>query len=92
MTMIDHLRPASQFMTTHSPSIEVRDLTKRYGNTVAVDQLSFEVHRSGRARYRGLNTQNSLSSGSVMTTQLTSPWPMSIRVAPRETRRSTSAC
>jgi len=27
-----------------------------------------------------------------MTTQLTSPWPMSMRVAPRETRRSTSDC
>ncbi len=40
--------------------------------------------------YRGLNTQNSLPSGSAMTTQLTSPWPMSIRVAPRATRRSTS--
>jgi hypothetical protein len=26
-----------------------------------------------------------------MTTQLTSPWPMSMRVAPREMRRSTSA-
>ena len=40
----------------------------------------------------GGNTQNSLPSGSAITTQLTSPWPMSMRVAPRETRRSTSAC
>ena len=44
------------------------------------------------AAYRGVSTQNSLPSGSAITTQLTSPWPMSIRVAPRETRRSTSAC
>ena len=54
--------------------------------------------RSGRrlpgiwSRYRGVKTQNSLPSGSAITTQLTSPWPMSIRVAPRETRRLTSAC
>ncbi len=31
-------------MATHSPSIEVRALTKRYGQTVAVDRLSFDVH------------------------------------------------
>ena len=31
-------------MATHSPSIEVRELTKRYGQTVAVDHLSFDVH------------------------------------------------
>ena len=37
-------------------------------------------------------TQNSWPSGSAMTTQLTSPWPMSMRVAPSEMRRSTSAC
>jgi DNA end-binding protein Ku len=43
-----------------------------------------------RARQRGVNTQNSLPSGSAMTTQLTSPWPMSIRDAPSVTRRSTS--
>jgi NAD(P)-dependent dehydrogenase (short-subunit alcohol dehydrogenase family) len=41
-------------------------------------------------RYRGVSTQNSWPSGSAMTTQLASPRPM--RVAPRETRRSTSAC
>ena len=40
----------------------------------------------------GVNTQNSWPSGSAITTQLTSPWPTSMRVAPRETRRSTSAC
>ena len=34
-------------MTTHPLSIEVRGLTKRYGKTVAVDDLSFEV-RPGR--------------------------------------------
>jgi len=44
------------------------------------------------SRYRGVNTQNSFPSGSAMTTQLTSPWPISMRVAPRETRRSTSTC
>lgn len=43
-------------------------------------------------RYWGINTQNSWPSGSAITTQLTSLWPMSSRVAPRETRRSTSAC
>jgi len=32
----------------------------------------------------GVNTQNSLLSGSAITTQLTSPWPMSMRVAPRD--------
>jgi ABC-2 type transport system ATP-binding protein len=31
-------------MATHAASIEVRDLTKRYGRTVAVDDLSFDVH------------------------------------------------
>ncbi|MGH9125786.1 MAG: ATP-binding cassette domain-containing protein, partial [Acidimicrobiales bacterium] len=31
-------------MATNSPSIEVRALTKRYGQTVAVNDLSFEVH------------------------------------------------
>lgn len=30
-------------MATNSPSIEVRDLTKAYGRTVAVDRLSFDV-------------------------------------------------
>ena len=34
-------------MATNSPSIEVRGLTKRYGKTVAVDDLSFEVHPGG---------------------------------------------
>ena len=31
-------------MATNSPSIEVRGLTKRLGKTVAVNNLSFEVH------------------------------------------------
>ncbi len=31
-------------MATSSSSIEVRALTKRYGKTIAVDDLSFEVH------------------------------------------------
>lgn len=42
--------------------------------------------------YRGGSTQKLRPSGSAMTTRLTSSWPMSIRVAPRETRRSTSSC
>jgi 23S rRNA (adenine2503-C2)-methyltransferase len=40
---------------------------------------------------RGASTQNSLPSGSAMTTQLTSPWPMSTRRAPRPSKRATSA-
>ena len=48
--------------------------------------------RRARECHRGVKTQNSLPSGSAITTQLTLPWPMSIRVAPKETRRSTSAC
>jgi len=40
----------------------------------------------------GGNTQNSRPSGSAITTQLTSPWPTSVLLAPSETRRSTSAC
>ena len=56
------------------------------------EYLSAMASNDAAARnYRGVNTQNSLPSGSAMTTQLTSPWPMSIRVAPREIRRSTSA-
>ncbi len=31
-------------MTTGAPSIEVRELTKAYGKTIAVDGLSFQVH------------------------------------------------
>jgi ABC-2 type transport system ATP-binding protein len=42
-------------MTTHAPSIEVRNLTKRYGNTVAVDQLSFEVHPGRVTGFLGPN-------------------------------------
>ena len=60
-------------------------LTLSHG--AAVWRVAFSL-----SRYRGANTQNSLPSGSAITTQLTSPWPMSIRVAPREMRRSTSAC
>lgn len=47
---------------------------------------------AGRAlRYRGVSTQNSWPSGSAITTRGTSPWPMSMRVAPREMSLSTSA-
>lgn len=31
-------------MTSHSQKIEVRNLTKRYGTTLAVDDLSFDVN------------------------------------------------
>lgn len=41
--------------------------------------------------YRGVSTQNSLSSGSASTSPSTSPCPMSMRLAPRDTSRSTSA-
>ena len=40
---------------------------------------------------RELRTQNSLPSGSASTTHDCSPWPTSTRVAPRSTRRFTSA-
>ncbi len=60
--------------------------------TLASPRGGSEGRRPERSRYRGVNTQNSWPSGSAITTQLTSPWPMSIRFAPRETRRSTSAC
>ncbi len=40
--------------------------------------------------FSGLKTQNSLLSGSAMTTQPTSPCPISIRDAPSSMRRSIS--
>jgi hypothetical protein len=43
--------------------------------------------RADVADYAGRKMQNSLLSGSAMTTQSTSPWPMSTRVAPSATRR-----
>ena len=49
------------------------------------------VRLSGPSVPDQLSTQNSLPSGSAITTQSTSPWPMSMRAAPREPRRSTSA-
>ena len=58
-----------------------------------VTPLGRGVATGGSTRSQGAGaTQNSLPSGSAITTQPTSPWPMSMRVAPRETRRSTSAC
>jgi len=42
-------------MATPSPSIEVRGLTKRYGRTVAVDHLSFEVHPGRVTGFLGPN-------------------------------------
>ncbi|HSK36277.1 MAG TPA: ATP-binding cassette domain-containing protein, partial [Actinomycetota bacterium] len=35
--------------------IEIRDLTKRYGATVAVDRLSFDVHPGVVTGFRGPN-------------------------------------
>lgn len=75
-----------------------RRSTRRLAPRPALTTSAASQPRSSRrlpgiwSRYRGVKTQNSLPSGSAITTQLTSPWPMSIRVAPRETRRSTSAC
>jgi AhpD family alkylhydroperoxidase len=48
--------------------------------------------RADVADYAGRKTHNSLLSGLAMTTQSTWPWPMSTRVAPSASRRSTSAC
>jgi ABC-2 type transport system ATP-binding protein len=42
-------------VTADSPSIEVRDLTKRYGKTVAVDHLSFDVHPGRVTGFLGPN-------------------------------------
>ena len=42
-------------MATNSPSIEVRELTKRYGQTVAVDHLSFDVHPGRVTGFLGPN-------------------------------------
>ena len=42
-------------MATPSPSIEVRELTKRYGTTVAVDHLSFDVHPGRVTGFLGPN-------------------------------------
>jgi ABC-2 type transport system ATP-binding protein len=42
-------------MATNSPSIEVRELTKAYGKTVAVDHLSFEVHPGRVTGFLGPN-------------------------------------
>jgi len=57
---------------------------------VQVDEL-LGVVADTRRLHRGVRRQNSLPSGSAMTTQSTVPWPMSMWVAPRESRRSTSA-
>ena len=42
-------------MATNSPSIEVRELTKPYGKTVAVDHLSFDVHPGRVTGFLGPN-------------------------------------
>lgn len=42
-------------MTKHSPSIEVRGLTKTYGETLAVDRLSFEVNPGRVTGFLGPN-------------------------------------
>ena len=42
-------------MKIHSASIEVRQLTKHYGKTVAVDRLSFDVHPGRVTGFLGPN-------------------------------------
>jgi ABC-2 type transport system ATP-binding protein len=42
-------------MTVHSPAIEVRRLAKHYGRTVAVDDLSFDVHPGQVTGFLGPN-------------------------------------
>jgi ABC-2 type transport system ATP-binding protein len=42
-------------MSVHSPAIEVRRLSKHYGNTVAVDDLSFDVHPGQVTGFLGPN-------------------------------------
>ena len=42
-------------MSTHSPAIEVRRLVKHYGKTVAVDDLSFDVHPGQVTGFLGPN-------------------------------------
>ena len=42
-------------MTDHSPSIEVRGLTKTFGDTVAVDDLTFDVHPGRVTGFLGPN-------------------------------------
>jgi ABC-2 type transport system ATP-binding protein len=42
-------------VSANSPSIAVRDLTKRYGKTVAVDRLSFDVHPGRVTGFLGPN-------------------------------------
>jgi hypothetical protein len=55
----------------------------------AAEAQASEASSSG---VRARRMQNSLPSGSARTTQVTSePWPISIFLAPRATRRSTSA-
>jgi hypothetical protein len=56
------------------------------------DLLTVEVMTAGEMSYRGASTQNPFPSGSAKGVQPTSPWPMSMRAAPSETRRSTSDC
>src|SRR5437763_5202371 len=53
----------------------------------SLDQLFERAAHGARLR----STQNSLSSGSRMTTHRTSPWPTSARVAPSWISRSTSS-
>jgi ABC-2 type transport system ATP-binding protein len=45
----------NQTMASYSASIEVRDLTKTYGNTLAVDHLSFDVHAGRVTGFLGPN-------------------------------------
>jgi hypothetical protein len=84
-----HKLPIKADIRTRIGKCEVDTVTIRLTERIANSAL-LSTARS-RAHYRGLNTQNSLPSGSAITTQSTQPWPMSTRVAPRATRRSTSA-
>ena len=42
-------------MATNSPSIEVRGLTKRFGKTVVIDNLSFEFRPGLVTQFLGPN-------------------------------------
>ena len=80
------LAPSTDLSATRSR----RPPARAGGRRSVVRDIERVRDRTG-SRYRGLKTQNSLPSGSAIATRPASSWPMSIRVAPRDTRRSTSA-
>ncbi len=59
---------------------------------ISAQRLRQSLLRERSLSARERNTQNSLPSGSAMTTQVTSACPMSTRRAPRLSSRRTSAC